>query len=114
MHPRVIRRLITSTVLALVTLVMLLGFSTNVTQAVCLKGQTCPPVPTTKPVDAVTFWNPGDGRIDSRPTDDHAFYCNTSTTGPLAQTFDVWKTDDRGVGQRQVIFTAAQLHQIGF
>jgi hypothetical protein len=56
------------------------------------------------------FFNPGDGRVDPRPGDRVAVYCNTSATPP---TLDVWGVTNDSIGHRLFTFAYADLLSAG-
>ncbi len=57
-----------------------------------------------------TFYNPGDGRVDPRPGDRLAVYCNTGANPP---TVDVWGVLNDSSGRRLFTFTFASLVAAG-
>ena len=57
-----------------------------------------------------TFYNPGDGRVDPRPGDRLAVYCNTAANPP---NVDVWGVLNDSSGRRLFTFTFASLVAAG-
>ncbi|MCC7206598.1 MAG: hypothetical protein IT323_04790 [Anaerolineae bacterium] len=55
-----------------------------------------------------SFFNPGDGRVDPRPGDRLAIYCNRP-----AGSVDVWGVDDKSKGFRLATFTFDDLAAAG-
>jgi hypothetical protein len=56
------------------------------------------------------FYNPGDGRVDPRPGDRLAVYCNTAANPP---SVDVWGVLNDSSGRRLFTFTFASLVAAG-
>lgn len=54
----------------------------------------------------VTFFNPGDARLDPRPADRLAVYCNSTT-------LDVWGVGNDSRGRRLIIFSLADVIAAG-
>ncbi len=63
--------------------------------------------------NAVTFFVPGDSRINGFAGDHVAVYCNLNTTGAMAQTVDIWGMDSLGRGFRLGLFNYADILAAG-
>jgi len=50
------------------------------------------------------LFDPGDSRVSALPGDRIAFYCNAGTSGPMANTIDMWSISPTGNGQRLTTF----------